>query len=141
MWRMGFYVHLHVAFACGENEGVARLAAEHRARLNGESAEAGWFLDDLAKRTGRNPGPKGGLSLWGIVGDYTSGERFVGALMPFWGDLLRSEVDGGPPSHAHILVFEEAEQTERAIAFEVFLNDAKALTVKRHELPFCFSQY
>lgn len=138
---MGYYVHIHVCFACDENEGVAALAARHREAV-GECREAQWFLDDLSKRTGNNPGPKGGLSTWGIVGNYTDGETFVEMLRPFWKELL-SEVEGGPNSFEHVLVFVEPEQSERATAFEIFLADdadPETLTVKKHELPFTWMQ-
>jgi hypothetical protein len=143
---MGYYVHIHVCFACDTNEGVAALALKHKAMLsdsNDGAREAGWFLADLVKRTGHNPGPKGGLSTWGIVGNYTRGEAFVKTLMPFWLELLSGDIDGGPCSFEHILVFEEPEQTERTIAYEIFLedrDDPKTLEVKRHECPFSFMQ-
>ena len=111
---MGFYVHIHVCFACDRNDAVATLAKEHAAKLPSDAdgeREAHWFLEDLAGRTGNNRGPKGGLSLWGIVGNYTMPEVFVETLKPFWRDLLAG-VDGGPCDFEHVLVFYEREQSE-----------------------------
>lgn len=76
---MGYHVHIHIAFACDTNEGVAALAKKHRTSIDFGKGhgigghEAAAFLDDLSERTGSNPGPKGGLSLWGITGNYTDG--------------------------------------------------------------------
>ena len=142
---MGWYVHIHVCFACQHNEPVADLARRHLPGVNGDGTqEAVWFLEDLAKRVGQNPGPKGGLSLWGMVGNYTNGDRFVECLRPFWGDLLRQEV-GGICQHERVLVFVENEQSKAAQAFEIFLaedDEARAaVEVKRHvDLPFSFRQ-
>lgn len=138
---MGHYVHIHICFACDRNEGVAAIAKKHLPKL-GECIEAKWFLDDLAKRTGNNPGPKGGLSMWGIVGNHTNEEEFIEVLRPFWDDLL-SGVDGGPLGFEHVLVFVEHEQTERATAFDIYCDysdDIKTLTVKKHECPFSWAQ-
>ncbi len=142
---MGFYVHIHVCFACDSNDGVAELAAKHAAAFppcvpNDSSRYARWFLDDLAKRTGGNDGPKGGLSMWGMVGNYTRVDEFCEELRPFWKDLLQG-VEGGPCGHEHVLVFEEKEQTERAIAYEISLDeDTEELSIKRHECPFTWMQ-
>lgn len=148
---MGLYVHLSVIFACDRNEGVAALAAKHLPLLAfepGENRETEWFLRDLAGRTGNNPGPKGGLSMWGTVGNYTRPEEFVEKLRPPWKELL-SGIDGGPCSFEHILVFGEREQTERTTAYEIFMpEDSDGLTihdadliVKVHECPFAFMQF
>lgn len=146
---MGFYVHVHVSFACDENEPVAWLAKKHAPNYQAEGASdaaraARWFLDDLAERAGHNPGPKGGLSLWGMVGNYTRVEEFCEILRPFWTELLQTR-DCGPDVFKHIVVFEEPEQSERAIAYEIFLPDGghtgEPLMIRRHELPFCWNQY
>lgn len=83
---MSHDVHIHVCFACDKNEGVAELAKKHIRPEDDRDAseEARWFLKDLAGRTGRNPGPKGGLSVWGMVGNYTAEDVFVDELRPFW---------------------------------------------------------
>lgn len=137
---MGHYVHLNVCFACNTNDAVAALAKQHMPPEDG-NREARWFLQALAERTGANPGPKGGLSTWGIVGNHTNEREFVETLQPFWKALL-SGVDGGPGSFEHILVFVEHEQTERATAIEIFLADdgLKTLTIKKHECPFAWMQ-
>lgn len=141
---MGWYVHLNVCFACDNNDGVAELANHHMATFlgDGEHREAEWFLNALSLRSGFNPGSKGGLSTWGIIGNYTNGTRFVDVLRPFWKDLLRDN-DIGPCCHEHILVFVEHEQSERATAFEIFLEDdadPDTLIVKEHECPFSWMQ-
>lgn len=142
---MAHCVHIHVCFACDDNDVVAALATKHRPAIvavldDKRCFEANWFLEDLAKRTGANHGPKGGLSLWGMVGNYTSEDKFVEVLMPFWKDLLG--IDGGPCSHEHVLIFFEREQTERTTAIEIFLeDDEETIAVKEHECPFTFMQF
>lgn len=136
---MGWYVHISVIFACDENKGVADLAKKHLENLGEECHEAHWFLNNLSKRTGTNDGPKGGLSLWGTVGNHTNAEKFVEALRPFWTELLSSKTDGGPFDFEHILVFYEPEQSESANAYEISFN--KELIIKHHpNLPFCWGQ-
>lgn len=139
---MAWDVHIHVCFPCSENEGVAALAKKHLDPLTDESdghQAAIWFLKDLSGRTGHNPGPKGGLSLWGMVGNYTNVSTFCDVLRPFWMELL-SGVEGGPLDFEHILVFEEQEQSGAATAHEIFLEDG-ALVIRKHErLPFSWAQ-
>jgi len=105
--------------------------------------EAVWFLADLSKRTGSNPGPKGGLSLWGMVGNYTDAEAFVNVLRPFWADLLA--VEGAEPfDYERIVVFEEREQSERASAYEIRLAGKKngSVSVKKiDDLGFAWMQH
>lgn len=139
---MSHYVHLHVAFACNENERTARLAAHHLDLLPQVPPEPRWFLASLAGRTGTNPGPKGGLSLWGMVGQNTSGEDFAAILRPFFLSLLRDSQDS-PHDHEHILVFFEPEQSEQAQALEILLDDAGTGIVVRHhaKLPFAWMQF
>ena len=156
---MGFYVHLSVIFSCDSNDGVAALAARHLARLGRWTeeelgkpelpglTEARWFLQDLSTRTGENRGPKGGLSLWGMVGNHTKPDAFVELLRPFWLELYT--VKDGPHGHEHILVFYEFEQSEHANAIEIWRPEAPddltptgELVVRKHEcLPFAWVQY
>ncbi|MGA8118002.1 MAG: hypothetical protein WCA46_30570 [Actinocatenispora sp.] len=139
---MSFDVHLSVVFHCGRNDGVAALARRHLPRLDDDAPwEAGQFLTALGDRTGENPGPKGGLSLWGLVGNYTDPDDFVSHLEAFWLDLFF--VEGGPGAYAHVIVFYEYEQFEFANAVEISLADESAdrsaatLVVRTHEeLPF-----
>jgi hypothetical protein len=142
---MGHDVHLHVAFNANANEGVAALADKHLRLLDRDARdtwEAGQFLLSLSVRTGRNPGPKGGLSLWGMVGNHTDGDRFCEVLRPFWSELLSNWIEGGPHPHERVLVFEEQEQSERAVAHEIaFDEDTGELTITRHECPFAWMQY
>jgi hypothetical protein len=144
---MGYYVHIHVSFACDWNDGVAALAARHaeafqNVPLDDGTRYAKWFLDDLAQRTGENKGPKGGLSLWGMVGNYTRADEFCECLKPFWRDLLSGEMDSGPGGHAHVIVFAEREQTERAEAYEIWRADdgEGEIVIKHHVLPFAWMQ-
>lgn len=142
---MGVYVHLHVCFACDQNEPVAAIAKKHLTKeLEDECREAAWFLTDLSKRTGRNPGPKGGLSMWGIIGNYTRGQDFVDALMPFWSELLSDKAnDNAPFSFEHILVFVEPEQSEQATAFEIFRAEPRGsgeILVQEHKCQFAWMQ-
>ncbi len=146
---MSLDVHIHVCFACQENEPVAVLAAKHLDALkksddDGER-EARWFLASLASRRGINQGPKGGLSLWGMVGNYTRGDVFCECLKPFWAELLRFGI-GGICQHERVIVFVEAEQTDAASAYEIRLADPQgddsAVEIRRHtNLPFSWSQY
>lgn len=141
---MAWDVHLHVCFACDENDAVAGLAATHLSRDIAMARECPWaadFLIAVADRRGGNPGQKGGLLLWGIVGNYVIVDEFVERLRPFFLDLLRG-VPSGPLDHEHILVFSEQEQSEQTIAHEiVYDRDTDTLTVNVHECPFSFGQY
>lgn len=137
---MAHDVHLHVCFPADKNDGVAELARKHLALLTYRK-EAAWFLEDLAGRTGKNPGPKGGLSLWGMVGNYTNAESFVEVLKPFWTELLGVRCDGGPLGFEHIIVFYEHEQTLAANAYEIMLEDGELIVKHHQDLPFCWAQY
>ena len=138
-------MHLHVCFACNRNDAIAVLAKKHLERPfdknNFGFQEAVWFLDDLSRRTGGNPGPKGGLSLWGIVGGSTDAKCFVQLLKPFFKDLLDG-VDGGPLAFHHILIFTQTEELRAMTVYEVFLDrETKDLKVKTHEqMPFAAMQ-
>jgi len=142
------YIHIHVCFACDHNEGVAALAAKHIPATTADddgTRAAKWFLEDLSKRTGCNTGSKGGLSLWGMIGNHTPVDKFCEVLRPFWVDLL-SEVDGGPRSHERVIVFEEPEQSQAANAYEIGFDvphdDKRTLFVRKHErLPFSWQQF
>lgn len=143
---VGYYVHLHVCFACDENEPLARVAKKVLPEIEASDCnEAKWFLQDLAKRTGNNPGSKGGLSLWGIVGNYTRAERFIEVLMPFWKALYASDNtddDCGFCGHEHILVFEETEQSEQTTAHEIKLDEERrTIVVSQHKCTFAFMQF
>lgn len=147
---MGHYVHLHVAFNCGSSEEqLAKAAAQHLASLPVNDAgypanlEAGWYLKFLSGGQGIYPGPKGTLSIWGVVGNYTLGDEFVEALRPFFREVLKEVI----APHRHICVFYEPEQSERCTVFEIFLEELPEgerfgdLVVKRHEdMPFAFMQ-
>lgn len=140
---MAWNVHINVCFKCSENEPVAAIARKHIEGMV-ECREARWFLESLAARTGHNPGPKGGLSMWGMVGNHTDGDDFVSELRPFWFELLASDLDGGPSNYAHILVFVEPEQVGRATAYEIWLEDFGKpvhLEIAKHDCPFAWMQF
>lgn len=141
---MGFYVHIQVSFACDHNDAVAALAAKHLERNDGLGFDAKSFLEDLASRSGPNNGPKGGVSLWGWIGNYTIPDEFVSSLSEFWLDLLRG-VDGGPSGFERVIVLSELEQSEQAVAHEIWIEDESggsvALRSQRHKLPFSWMQF
>ena len=135
---MGFYVHLSVVMSCDKNEPVADIAKKYIGTIE-NCNEADWYLKDLSERTGHNDGPKGGLSLWGIVGNYTSADNFVESLEKFWIELFKTEA--GPFDFEHIIVFSEMEQSEMAQAHEISYDEKKnKINVKVHNLPFAWMQ-
>lgn len=137
---MGSHVYINVCFDCDDNDAVAEVARRHLTD-DLEDRDARQFLEDLTKRTGLNHGPKGGLTTWGMIGNWTIGEEFVSSLKPFWLDLLLSDLDGGPLSFHNIMVFVEREQTGHAAAFEVSLDDISEpaeLRIKEHVCPFAW---
>ena len=146
---MSFHVHLHVCFTCDTNDGIAKLAGHHLGTLQDQREKwyARAFLQTLSQRTGQNPGPKGGLSLWGmIINGKGEAGRFVELLKPFWADLLSESVEGGPCGFEHILVFYEEEQSGAANAYEIFWDDEdspeRQLIIRHHQrLPFAWSPY
>lgn len=156
---MGWNVHIHVSFHCSRNEGVAVLARRHLELLGNENEkrQAVWFLTDLANRQGENPGPKGGLSLWGmVVNGKEAPHNFVRDLEPFWRDLLSGDIDGGPCDHNRVIVLYEEEQSEAANAYEIGWEDEwppqwgeerpsiddRVFCIKHHgPLPFAWRQY
>lgn len=134
---MGFYVHLSVIMACDNNEELAEVAKKYIDTTGCHEAE--WFLQDLSARTGKNPGPKGGLSFWGIVGNYSCADFFVRSLHPFWLELFKTEA--GPFDFEHIIVFYEPEQSEMAEAYEISFNkDIEEVNITHHILPFAWMQ-
>jgi hypothetical protein len=155
---MSHYVHLHVAFNADGNEGIAALARQHLAEMEKRAEDdtdysinedAVLFLQDLGQRTGPNLGHKGGLCLWGIVGNYSDAEDFAETLCPFWLDLLCGDLEDGPCNHNHIIVFYERQGSEQANALEIFVKPEykagtarDAVHIKKHEgLPFAWMQY
>lgn len=97
------------------------------------------------QRTGPNPGPKGGLSLWGMIGANTDVGAFCEGLKPFWAALLAG-VEGGPHGFERIVVLAEVEQSEAATAYQIGWDDneskSRRLTIKQcPNLPFAWGQY
>lgn len=155
---MAYDVHIHVCFACDKNDEIAALAKKYALDVTSDRdgcREARWFLDELSKRSGDNLGSKGGLSLWGMTGNYTNVSLFCETLRPFWEALLSGRREG-PCEHEHIIVFEECEQTEAATAYEIGWADERGewadqspkyeagnrLLIKKHErLPFSWMQF
>lgn len=141
---MAWDVHIHVCFPCDANDGVAELAKKHRPSIVDDSdgsRAAGWFLDDLSLRAGANRGTKGGLSLWGMVGNYTGVDTFCEVLKPFWLELLSGQVIDGPCDHEHVVVFEEQEQRQAATAYEIKRYDGEVVITAHSRLPFSWMQF
>ncbi len=138
---MGWNVHIHVCFECTDNDLIAPIAKRHL-DLMGEdtSREARWYLQDLSERTGQNPGPKGGLSLWGMVGNNTPVDEFCRELVPFWRDLLR---DRGIDHVPRVVVLSEAEQSQAATAHQIYFDEeTDGLVIEKFGgLPFSFDQW
>lgn len=66
---MSFAVHVHIAFACDNNDAVAALARrylEEHPIKHGFYDVAAHFLTDVSKRTGSNDGLAGGLLSCGV---------------------------------------------------------------------------
>lgn len=135
---MGYYVHISVVMSCDENEPVAEVAKNYINTIK-DCNEAKWYLQELSERKGFNPGPKGGLSLWGITGNYTCSDKFVECLTPFWKELFENEI--GIFDFEHIIVFSEPEQRKYASCHEISWNkEKKEVEVKFHNLPFAWMQ-
>lgn len=144
---MSHYVHIHVVIPCDDNDDLAAVAKKFLPTINAKDEdcgrEAAWFLEDLSTRTGKNPGRNGGLSLWGMIGNYTLVDEFCRLLLPFWTALLSEDTKGGPTEFDHIVVFEEQEQTEAANAYVIRWDDweseVRQVEIVKHErLPFSF---
>jgi hypothetical protein len=129
---MSVDVLLVVAFVCPDNDPVAVLAKQHLAALPPPTedghGEARDFLEALAGRSGPTLGTKGGMSVWGTVGNYVRPDAFIAALAPFWEDLLPQM-----PSERRVMVFSETEQREVARVFSVFRSRDGSITASVHE--------
>lgn len=137
---MGFYVHIHVAFACDDFDYVSNIAKKFLETAKLDQFDEKMFVNDMVSKSGEPKGPKGGLYLWGWIGNYTRVEEFCNNLKPLWKMLLADD-DDSPFSHEHIIVFEEKEQKEHAIAYEILLNDKNDIEIRTHALPFAWMQY
>lgn len=136
---MGHYVHLSIVMACNNEDELFKLAKKHLQK-DYKCNESLWYLEYLSEGKGYTCGPKGGLSMWGIVGNYTSAEFFVENLRLFWIELFETEV--GPFNFEHIIVFYEHEQSEQADAIEISWDkEKKQLKIKDHSLPFAWMQF
>lgn len=149
---MGFYVHFHICFNADYSRDMAQAAQDILDMLwdkEGEEhaceREAVWLLKAIQDLKNYNTGPKGSLFTWGIVGNYTRADDVIDDLKEFFLELLTNrKLD--PYVSEHIIAFEEKEQSEKAIAYEIYLKfpsyEAKGneLIVKRHEMPFCWFQ-
>ncbi len=144
---MGSYVHLHVCFACDENDAVAALAAPHldaAPPATDDMPEVRWFLESLAARRGSNDGTKGGLAFWGMIGNHTDVGRFCELLRPFWEELLNG-VPNGPHPFERVVVFEEREGSDAATAYQIGWdnddNPGRQMRIERHDrLPFAWGR-
>jgi hypothetical protein len=152
---MSVCVHLHVCIPCSNHAEIAKIAGEHFARQASKDEdpnwavreETRWFLKTISAGSGFNAGPKGGLLLWGTVGNHTNPAEFVNHLKPFWEEILSDHGEDyrGPMESERILVFYEREQTEAASAYEIFWSDPdsvdRQLVIRHHErLPFTWMQ-
>jgi hypothetical protein len=82
--------YLVISFRCDHNDAIAPIAQRYREQLDAaimdlEAYEAAWFLEALAERSGDNPGPKGGMSVWGMVTNKLNAADVVHVLKPFLG--------------------------------------------------------
>jgi len=125
---LSFDVELLVTFACSQYVGIAALAQRHlpEVRQRAEErrcSEAVVFLEELAQRSGNtDSGPKNGVMAWTYGGNYTRPTEFAEALRPFWDDLLRHPVAGGPLGHHRILVLYQLQDNEHVDALEIALD-------------------
>lgn len=145
---MGYYVHLHTAFAVYEHEALKRVARDGlRAWGLPQSSpdgwpyplpesvllpEAAWFMAALAHGSPWYVGPKGMLCLWGIVSNGSVGNEFVHTLVPFWSNAFLAD---GIFNHQHVLVFEGPEQRGYASAWEIGLRESEWLNPHEEGRP------
>ena len=144
---MANHILLSVCFPCDLNEPIAQIAQSIPADELCDIAQQ--FLRELSARSGENPGGKGGLCQWGIVGSGFSTLIFVQDLMPFWTALLSQEgEDSSPDPGSRVIVFSEKEQFNRSEAFEIGwvdengywdAEDRDRLDIVHHLLPFAWS--
>jgi hypothetical protein len=157
---MGINVHTHLAVQCDSEalELVRQLAKAYLPKLpDWEDADDGEKLAVNLLTWLSSPeftlfkGNGGDLLLWGYIRGYiTYVDEFIEILREngFWADLLRLVHGTKKPylSSRHIVVFEEREQTEQTIAYEIKVAEDEqekrldTVTVKRHKCPFCFYQ-
>lgn len=130
---MSVPVYLSVTFRADENEPLAEIARDYAPRFGDDyqsmtdgNREARYFLDDLTKRTGTNPGSSGGICAWGSIGEYTPPEIFVDALRPFF---LRVWLGGVMPLDERVLIVAQRKGGE-TLCFGIGL-DAAVLDQKR----------
>jgi hypothetical protein len=125
---MSFDVELLVTFRCSAYHGVAALARRRLPHVRElakqrRCPEAVAFLEELAGREGNTDrGPKNGLVAWTYGGNNTRPDEFAETLRPFWDELLRYPVDGGPLRFNHILVLYQLQDSEHAAGREIYLD-------------------
>ena len=146
---MGYYVHISVTFSA-DKEPVINLAKEMLEKLTIDDSdghrEAKAMLKAFSEGNGYNCGWKGSIWSWGIVGNYTDGEKFVKCLKPFWNELIINEK--GAFEFDHVIVFREPEQRGYAECWEIYQEEnpnevgyTGKLILKHHELlPFSWNQ-
>jgi hypothetical protein len=144
---MGHEVIITVVFpaSLGRKDDLSEFADQHGYLAVGDCVEADLFVEALKSKKHIDCGRKGAVFAWGITGNYTDEGKFVQTLAPLFRQLLL-DPDVGPLNFEHILVFYEHEQSERAGAYEVYLEeppnwdfkeDSKTLVIKHHPaLPF-----
>lgn len=136
---MGYYVHIHVAFSCDEEDLLRAIAANHLACPEAvtDPPECRLFLQHLAGGKGVSMGPKGALCTWGCVGNYTSGTDFAEHLADFWPDLFAK---GVICDFERIVIFWENEQSESPSAIQISYEDGRCVSKTFEELPFSWGQ-
>lgn len=142
---MGFWVHFSVCYNCSLEDSLITLVNKHKKLIlksnninDYPSDEALDLLNALINENNYNIGSKGELFTWGIVGNYTNVEKIVLSLSDFFKEQLKNKA--GCSNEAHIILFEEKEESNQAKCWEVYLEGNK-LIINRHELPFCWNQY
>jgi hypothetical protein len=134
-------VELVVTFHCSSYDGIAQLAQRHLERLRASASpapppEVRVFLEELAARAGpTDRGPKNGLAVWSYGGNYTIPQAFATALRPFWDELLRYPVPGGPLRFNHIVILYRLQDRESCDALEIFLELPEDYYDRIEELP------
>jgi hypothetical protein len=136
-------VHIHVAFECTFNDRVAALARKHLS-LDYGGYEVVSFLNALAERSGTNQGRKGGVSLWGMIGNATDGDDFCDVLRPFWCDLLSDSDIDMPEEHVIVFIQDLQSTTAMVTAYEIGWDnpdsEGRELVINKHEqLPFSWT--
>ncbi len=111
---------LHLFFTCVKLDGVATLADNYLPRMQvTDEAAALQFLADLSSQSIRL---SNGTLNWTFLSKDANPEAFVTCLRPFWEELLRSEVEGGPRFYEQTVVLYQMEDATSASSFEIRMS-------------------